>query len=182
VSQEIRSIWLVTKAGVPQYCRWALVREPSEVQIPDEASAFLHPAYLRHFAALDQAQADDPEFDAVRTEWRRVPELVQPGLVDVLPGSVDGRDVVIAGCRFSMDTRGKARPAGEPDEPGGLVEDDEALVAAAELVGRDIRLTDRSSGGRLRASPDGAAASQRGGEILLRRNGAAPERVGPPVS
>lgn len=143
--KDPRRIWLVTHQGIPQGFTWALYRDPSEFDVNDDripararqrlASGELLESQVRSWAsALDEAQEADPDWDATPSEWRRVPRLLRPGVLEHTTPSVAGRELHAAGCRFSLDSRGKPKGRGEPEAPEATITDEAELARALERV------------------------------------------------
>ena len=112
-TQETRSIWLVLKDGVPQGTAWAHVETYAE-------GVEHYPSRPSSAAALGVNQLAADGWSATPTQWRRAPELIGGNSAQFLPTapSLDGRDLVIGGCRVSLDKRGASRgPSREPSAP-----------------------------------------------------------------
>ena len=171
--RETRKVWLLLKDGVPSHTSWGHVKTELDAQIgglpPEDRNAA---ACMR---GLDPADG----WDAVPTAWRRPPSFLYGGgargLKINLP-RLEGRDLVIAGCRCSLDLPGRpklmgdgrsvvaeavaagidvarieaafADPAREPHRPDLIVEDEDAMLSVVEEL-RDIAVARRSE--RVRA-------------------------------
>ena len=137
--KEPRSIWLVTKDGVPQHCAWALVKTQAEAEVGQKSWA----------AALDAGQLVADGWDATQTLWRRVPMALRPGLVE--NAVVTGRDVTCIGLSYNLDTGGRVhmshsaeRPQ-EPYEPDAVVADEDELLDGVEAFGGEIRFVEKDT-------------------------------------
>lgn len=184
-----RTIWLVTHHGTPVGWKWALVRTPAEVDLaalPAEvrASPSSDDRKRGWAAALDPAQAADPAYDATPSLWRRVPGLARAGLLEHGSPAVVGRAVVVHGVKLYLDDRGRPHPSStpasphEPLEPDAEVVDADALLAAAQRLGKPIDLTERGTLRRVRVlheRPDpsqpkddaAVAAANPGADVIL---------------
>lgn len=177
---DTRSIWLVTHNGTPVGWKWALVRTPAEVDhsaLPQETRApgITDQQRVRWAAALNEAQAADPAYDATPTQWRRVPRVARAGLLEHGNPRVVGREVVVHGVKLRLDDRGRPHPASapgrvhEPLEPDAEVVDEAALVAAAERAGGPIDLVERGTLRRVRVLHDAQAEAPAGVDAIRRR-------------
>lgn len=127
---EPRSIWLVTRSGVPVDWRYALVGRPEEVDPADPRHAGKSPGW--HRSALTPEEAADPAYDAHRTEWRRVPHVARIGRVHT--GRVNGRALEVHGLRLRFDDKGRAHPDSTAEQPCEPLPPDVELVDAAALA------------------------------------------------
>ena len=139
-------VWLVTKDGVFQAARTALVARPADLlpympQEPPPGSS----GVVRSWAALTHTEAADPAWDAVPTKWpKQLPEGMVKGV-----GRVTGRAWEGGGLRYHLDDTGRPHPQGPdrtPLAPAVEVVDEAALLAHAEQLGRDLELVERGTG------------------------------------
>ena len=164
--REPRKIWLVTKGGVPQGCAWAMVKTQAEADPGRESWG----------AALGPNEPLSDGWDATPTEWRRVPQVVRPDVLALAPAQIVGRDVVSAGLRYDLDGAGRVHAdhkegdEREPYEPDALVSDEQALLSAAESLGRDIQFVEAGTLKRWRTKGD-ASASNGSEDVLIHREG-----------
>lgn len=137
-----RSVWLVTRGGVFEELRMALVARPADLLpfMPQDPKP--GESGVKSWAALTHAEAADPTFDAVPTKW---PKRLPPGLVRGV-GAVVGRTVVGGGLRYHLDDVGDPNGDETPRAPGAEIVDAAAfteharrLPAGAEVVERGKR-------------------------------------------
>ena len=164
--KEPRSIWIVTKDGVPHHCAWALVKTQSETE-PGRESAD---------AALDSNQLLVWGWDATPTKWRRVPKAVLQGM-RTASAQLIGRDVLVDGLVYNLDLGGRPHPLNapshecEPLEPDAVVDDEEALLAACEARHHDVRFIERDTKRSWRVSHDGQSEIGQEDVLISRENG-----------
>lgn len=180
--REKRQVWLLLKDGVPSHTSWGFVKTEADAaeMFPDDAGKQNVAAALR---GLDPTDG----WDATPTIWRRPPSFMYGGgarkLTVNLP-RLEGRDLVIGGCRVSLDAAGppvllrdafgkempgKPDPEREPHRPDLTVEDEDAMLATAEEMGSDVAFVERGTGKRWRVSPRPDAIPL-GHDVLVHRN------------
>lgn len=125
--KEPRSLWLVTKDGVPVDFAWGLVKTP------EESPPNVRPSWA---AALTEKQPTSEGWNATPTRWRNVPPLVRKRLLGVAaPPRVVGRELEHGGCRWDLDTTGRPRGPGlEPCCPDAELVDEDELLELVEAV------------------------------------------------
>ena len=83
-------VFLLLESGTPRYCAWG--------SIPADA--------------LKRSGKTTKEWSAVKTAWRRAPAFLHGGAARGLKVNkpvLDGRDLVVGGCRVSLDDPGRSR-------------------------------------------------------------------------
>jgi len=175
-----RSIWIVTLNGRPSHCAWAAVR----TYVEGEALAPVMKKSPSWCAALDPDQLPVDGWDATPSKWRRVGPLVRPDWLEMdpdTPAALDGRDVVVAGVRVSLDTEGRSRGQGkEPDEPNSDVEDEDLLLEHVERKGQRVGLRDKQ-GKRWEVHPGGKPEKHGRPDFLLYRENGRKKKEADPV-
>jgi len=164
--REQRRIWLVTKDGVPQHCAWATVKTLAETSNSSWG------------AALGKDQSEDDGWDATPTQWRTVPQVLRPGIIDKVLPTVAGRDVIVAGLKYNLDTGGRIKPGKvkEPYAPDAEVVDEDALLTAAETSGVEIKFVEKKTLKSFRASPKVDDDLEPGDDVLIHRQGGTKSR------
>ncbi len=158
------TVYLLLNEGVPSYTAWGTSAED----------------------ALDRAGKPSPQWSAVETAWRRSPAIIYGGCprnLKVNRPRLEGRDLVVGGCRVSLDDPGrpKIKPemagalvaavaAGdpavialvekaaidteqEPYAPDMTVEDEAALLATVEELGHPVQFTEKHTLKHRRVKP-----------------------------
>jgi hypothetical protein len=158
--KEQRRIWLVTKDGVPQHCAWAMVKTLAETSNGS------------HDAALGAAESEVDGWDATPTQWRTVPQVLRPGVIENGTPEVSSRDVIVAGLKYNLDTGGRVKPGVdvEPYEPDAEVVDETALLEASEAAELEIKFVEKTTLKSFRASP-AEDAELAGEDALIHRVG-----------
>jgi hypothetical protein len=148
---EPRSIWCVTKDGVPIEGKWALVRTPAEGDL-----AALPPAVRASRPPQHRRPGGPPRSPLSR----RLPLLARSGMGGAM--KLVGRAIEVDGLRYHLHDRGRPHPGSRPDrpmeplDPDAVVLDETALLAAAERLGQPLEITER---GTLRRVRKGAGIS-----------------------
>jgi len=184
--RETRQVWLLLKNGVPSHTSWGHCKtvEDAAEMFPDNPDRWDTAACMR---GLDPADG----WDATPTVWRRPPSFLYGGAARGLvlnPPRLDGRDLVIGGCRVSLDSPGRAKTTKawerdadgkwvhgskpdstrEPERPDLVVENEDAMLATAEELGTDVDFVEKGTGQRWRAAAN-PGAERRSGEVLVHR-------------
>jgi hypothetical protein len=146
-----RSVWLVTKAGVFQQARMALVRAPADLLpfMPQDKPATATENGIQMWAALTPEQAADPSWDAVPTSWpKRLPDGMARGVGSVVMLPNGSRAWQGGGLRYHLSDKGRPhqKPGQTPLAPGAEIVDEAALLAHADALGQDLELVERGTG------------------------------------
>lgn len=173
---ESRTIWLVTKDGVPHHGAWAEVKTQSEAPTGKKS----------HAAALGAHELLSEGWDATPTQWRNMPSLLYPDVLEAITAQVVGRDVIVAGLSYNLDQGGRPHPGNapgalrEPLKPDAVVVDDAALLGAVETLGRDLSFVERDTLKMFRVSADQGSTRADHEDVLLTRQDGNPSRSNKP--
>jgi hypothetical protein len=141
-------IWVVTKDGVFEEARAALVRTRADLLpfMPRETG----PDTSAFWTALTPAEVAEGGWDAHPTTW---PKLLPPGMargvgsIETLPNG--SRAWQGGGLRYHLADKGRPHPQGPsrtPLAPGAEIVDEAALLAHADALGQDLELVERGTG------------------------------------
>lgn len=132
---EMRTVWLVTRGGVFEELRMALVARPADLASfmpqdpkPGESGS-------KRWAALSAGEVAEGGWDAHPTKWpKRLPPGMVRGVGTVATLAGEGRAWEGGGLRYRLDDGGRAHPRPDATPLAPAVEVIDAARLAAHLA------------------------------------------------